>query len=312
VAVAGTYAVSTLASSPILPGYWLNGTWTDLPLPSGMTEGVTTCIALSGTTVYVGGSVDDGSGVTTPGYWAGGAWVGLTVYGATAEGVVTSLYVSGGDVYAAASAPATTGPVFGYWFDGNWTTVTAPPSGQGMFGNLIPSGGETLLAGAITEVPLTGPTSTVLGYWLSGTWVPVATSGRWSGTAPLAVAGSSVYLATGLAGYYQNGVWVDLSPVLGTSGVISSLMTIGNEVYAFGTSSGNSGYVLNGLWNVLPAGVNANGPYALAQGEVYACGTAPSGTASQAGYWFDGSWTVLPPPPTAALSTLAVTALAAQ
>ena len=318
--VAGSYTVATPTGVLTLPGYWLNGTWTDLALPSGMSEGQAEVITVAGSSVYVGGSVDTGNAVPIPGYWANGVWVGLVIPGGTAEAAVTTLSISNGDVYAGAAAPATyaslpaaTTPAYGYWFDGAWTTVAAPTSGQAAFGNLVASDGDVLVAGAITQYLNGIPASVAYGYWVDGTWLAVAATGTWAGTAPLAVAGSTAYLATGLAGYYANGTWVDLSALIGSNGVISTMLVAGSDLYAFGTSNGSSGYVLNGAWTALPAGAAANGPYAVAEGSVYVCGTPPAGTVSQPGYWYGSNWVALPLPPGAAsTSTLTVASIAAE
>ena len=68
---------SDLGGSTLVPGYWLNGKWVTLPVPSGSSGGLVTSIWISGVDVYVGGGLNPVSPTTVgiPGYWVNGTWV---------------------------------------------------------------------------------------------------------------------------------------------------------------------------------------------------------------------------------------------
>ena len=83
-----------------LPGYWLNGTWTGLPLPAGSDFGQAQSLVLSGGRVYVGGDVyaQNSSGYLTsciPGYWVDGEWTALPIpAGSNPAGTVGTSWVN--------------------------------------------------------------------------------------------------------------------------------------------------------------------------------------------------------------------------
>src|SRR5258708_35070951 len=81
------------------PGYWLNGSWVGLALPTGLTAGAVTSLVVSGSDVYAAGFSENAS-VIIPGYWLNGAWVGLRIPFGFDGGQVLSLVLSGGKVYA--------------------------------------------------------------------------------------------------------------------------------------------------------------------------------------------------------------------
>jgi hypothetical protein len=118
------------------PGYWLNGSWVGLALPTGQTEGAVTTLVVTGTDVYAAGFSENAT-ITIPGYWLNGAWVGLPVPGGFDGGQVSSLVLSGGKVYAGGVSGVGGGTGYfsstvpGYWVDGVWVGLPIPSPGTG-------------------------------------------------------------------------------------------------------------------------------------------------------------------------------------
>jgi len=76
-----------------VPGYWLNGSWNDLPsLDSSRASNVRSLVVL-GSDVYAGGYSTNSSGVTVAGYWLNGSWNGLPPLDPSKHSVVVSLVV---------------------------------------------------------------------------------------------------------------------------------------------------------------------------------------------------------------------------
>jgi hypothetical protein len=112
------------------PGYWLNGSWVGLALPTGQTAGAVLSLVVSGTDVYAAGFSDNANAII-PGYWLNGAWVGLTVPFGFDGGEVHSLVLSGGKVYAAGlsgvgDGTGSSSTVPGYWVNGVWVGLPIP------------------------------------------------------------------------------------------------------------------------------------------------------------------------------------------
>jgi hypothetical protein len=122
------------------PGYWLNGSWVGLALPTGQTAGAVTSLVVSGSDVYAAGFSENAS-VIIPGYWLNGAWVGLRIPFGFDGGQVLSLVLSGGKVYAGGVSGIMNDPRFnpvgfsstipGYWVDGVWVALPVPAPGTG-------------------------------------------------------------------------------------------------------------------------------------------------------------------------------------
>jgi hypothetical protein len=175
--VAG-YAASNGNVAPA--GYWVNGTWTSLPLPAGSVGAIIESIVVSGSDVYAAGfttpqSQPPGSSAYSgnPGYWLNGSWVGLALPAGQTAGAVTSLFVSGTDVYAGGFSHNANATIPGYWLNGAWVGLAAPVGFDGgEVHSLVLSGGKVYAAGVSGVGDGTGYfSSTVPGYWLNGAWV---------------------------------------------------------------------------------------------------------------------------------------------
>jgi hypothetical protein len=92
---AGGYVVNE--SGVATPGYWLEGSWVSLPLPSGFTlefgYGIPS-IAINGTNVYFAlpGTLNASNEI--PGYWQNNTWVPLALPLGSTSGQIKSLIVN--------------------------------------------------------------------------------------------------------------------------------------------------------------------------------------------------------------------------
>jgi len=86
---------SAIGGSTLVPGYWLNGKWVTLPIPSGSSGGLVTSIRISGADVYVGGGLNPVTPTTVgiPGYWLNGSWVPQALPVGSSSGSVISLFI---------------------------------------------------------------------------------------------------------------------------------------------------------------------------------------------------------------------------
>ena len=299
-------------------GYWINGTWVELPSPPGTTAQVN-ALSVSGNKVIAAGSWESASaGVSIPtGYWLDGKWVDLAVPSGSAWGIVESLVVSGNDLYLAGQLFDSDTP--GYWLNGTWNGLPTPLGAD--FARLLTfalSGTDVYAAGYSVS------TADVLpGYWLNGTWTGLPLpAGSVSGIVEsIVVSGSDVYAAgfassqttgySGTPGYWLNGSWVGLALPSGqTSGAVTSLVLSGTDVYAAGFSENATvtipGYWLNGAWVGLTVPFGFGGgevlSLVLSGGKVYAGGVSAVAdsngyfSSTVPGYWVNGIWVGLPIP----------------
>jgi Immunoglobulin I-set domain len=255
-------------------GYWQDGNWVDLALPSGNTYGIVESLVVSGNDLYFAGELVPSY---SPGYWLNGTWNGLPMPPGSDYAWVLSLAVSGTDVYVAGYT-ANNGSVApaGYWLNGTWTGLPLPAgSVGGVVESIVVSGSDVYAAGFTTaqsQPPGYSAFSGSPGYWLNGSWVGLALpTGQTTGAvASLVVSGTDVYAAgfsdnanAIIPGYWLNGAWVGLKVPFGfDGGEVHSLVLSGGKVYAAGQSSVGAstggfsstvpGYWVNGVWVGLP------------------------------------------------------------
>ena len=261
------------AGSRFPTGYWLDGNWADLALPSGYDWGNVYSIVVSGNDLYLAGEIFPGY---APGYWLNGTWNGLPTPPGSDVAQAYSLAVSGTDVYAAGWKDSNGAALPGYWLNGTWVDLPLPSgSVGGLVESIVVSGSDVYAAGFADASGAAYAGSP--GYWLNGSWVGLA-------------------LPTGL-----------------TEGAVTSLVVSGTDVYAAGFSqSANAivpGYWLNGTWVGLTVPLGSDGgavtSLVLSDGKVYVAGYSGSldisfgiaGFSSTIpGYWVDGIWVALPIP----------------
>lgn len=321
--VPAVYAAGMIDVTNPDSGYWINGTFVELPSPPGTTSEVK-ALSVSGNKVIAAGSWSSASaGVSIPtGYWLDGTWFDLALPSGFIWGAINHLVVSGSDLYLAGELFPGYAP--GYWLNGIWNGLPTPPGsdvGTELFAFAV-SGTDVYAGGYKVSSGVALP-----GYWLNGTWadlpVPPGSVGGFVGT--IVVSGNDVYAAgaaglpgatsfAGSPGYWLNGSWVGLALPSGqTAGLVTSLVVSGTDVYAAGFSQNAiaeiPGYWLNGTWVGLTVPPLSDGgvvtSLVLSGGKVYAAGysTVPPGPPSfvssseSPGYWLDGVWVALPNTP---------------
>ena len=318
--VPAVYAGGEIDVTNPVSGYWINGTWVELPSPPG-TEAQVNALSVSGNRVVAAGSwLSASAGFSIPtGYWLDGTWFDLAVPTGYNWGNVNSLVVSGSDLYLAGNIFPATGYAPGYWLNGTWKALPIPLGSQVAYLNSLAVSGADVYAAGWKGVPGVAP-----GYWLNGTWVdlPLPSGSTGGMVESLVVSGSDVYASGfvtppaaylgGSPGYWLNGSWVGLAlPAGGTDGAVTSLVVSGTDVYAAGFSANANaivpGYWLNGTWVGLAAPPGFDGglvtSLVVSGGKVYAAGysgTMPSPanffSSTIPGYWVDGVWVGLPIP----------------
>jgi hypothetical protein len=276
------------SSNYTIPGYWIDGVWTALPLPSGSTVGYVACITVNGPDIYAGGWANNNPNSTSQsdkylvGYWKNGVWVQLgTGTGDGNESGVTSIVISGSDVYATAHGDYWINTA-GYWKNGVWTALKT-----------------TLDPYSATSSNYAGAQANALA--ISGSDVYAAGS-QYAGNDKCCGVGD-------VAGYWKNGVWYVLSDVGGPSayyiGPVNSILVSGNNIYASGGDNYSfggkeePGYWLNSQRvSLVPSSSSISyggSNQIVGSGQsIYISGfetTSASGTTTDhPGYWKDGAW----------------------
>jgi hypothetical protein len=266
-------------------GYWKNGTWNEfINTYSTSGTGLTwaTCIAVSGSDVYVGGeSTDKNDSWGIAGYWKNGTWVELANPYSTSSvvyaGCVTSIAVADGKVYAAGFCyNSTYDQIAGYWMpDGSnvtWVELANPynTSTRSYLGNA-----NSIIVAADCKVYIGGvcysSSVDIAGYWESDgiktTWVKLSNvygSDGWVGSITIAdgkvYAGGASYNSSDIriAGYWMSDgsadpVWVELANTYNTGitaydGSVYSITVADGKVYAGGTIYNSSSVCIAGYW----------------------------------------------------------------
>ncbi|WP_306600606.1 putative Ig domain-containing protein [Geothrix sp. 21YS21S-2] len=300
-----------------MPGYWVDGTWFDLPLLEPGQDAWVTALAVSGRdrdVLAVGFCTRDAGG-SVPGYWKNGTWVGLPVLNGGGDAQATAILVSGGDVYVAGLINGTSGVVVpGYWKNEAWIGLTPLASDRNsLVVALATSGSEVLAAGYSSDVNNVG----VPGYWRNGVWRPLSQLDitRESSATAVVVDGDDVYAGgfstdssgVQIPGYWKNGIWTGLDrPDSNTDWMVISLAVSGSDVYAMGFSLANTmgasiaGYWKNGAWVVLPPlsvdGSSVSTVLVASGKDVFVTGASTTADVTVTGYWKNGTWFSLPSP----------------
>lgn len=275
--------------------YWVNGVENPLNSPTGVIY--TSSLAVSGTTVYVGGAVVKGG--TTQGnaeIWVNGVGAALPDSGA---GFGNTIFVSGSDVYMAGISNYTNPSTVPY---------TTPNANYPLYWN-VATYWKNGVAASLLNVPIVGY---MVGYGVDDYDDYVSS---------MFVSGNDVYVAGGshqyqqgnpasyqFAGYWKNGQFVNLS-----AGLIdttqdnnpqflmaypntTAIYVSGNDVYLTGIVYGQSGnqavYWKDGVASYLQG---AGGRLTMANGifvsgsDVYVAGTATDNNGNQSAiYWKNG------------------------
>lgn len=288
-----TATVYVLGTTSQSTAYWVNGVETPLQNPSGVIYAPS--MAVSDSTVYVGGALTTGPNKGNAEIWTNGTGAALPDSGV---GFGSAIFVSGGDVYLAGNssyfAPSTV----------PYTTPTAPYPFAGNVATYWKNG----VASTLPSVPLVGYQQ---GYGLDDHDDYVSS---------MFVSGSDVYVAGGshgyqegnpasyqFAGYWKNGTLVNLS-----AGLIdttqetapnflvaypntTSIYVSGNDVYVAGIEYGQFGnqalYWKDGVASYLQSDgalfTTANGIF-VSGSDVYVAGSATINGKLSAICWKNG------------------------
>jgi hypothetical protein len=117
------------SSGVAVPGYWINGTWTELPPYATGFDGMAEAITISDGDVYIGGYSCNSSKQEIPGYWLNGFWVGPTKT-LSNDYEISALSVDGSNTYLVfdsypSTSPKTCGLTTDITSDTAWVTLKA-------------------------------------------------------------------------------------------------------------------------------------------------------------------------------------------
>ena len=267
-------------TNELVPGYWKNGTWVELPKPVGLTEKSTylgNSMAVDGRDVYVSLRYtlgpDDVEG--QQGYWKNEVWTALKTghsnyrLSGASFGQGQSLLVVGTDVYLSESfAVCSTSTTCsdegaGYWKNQIWTTLANPGTLSFFAGSIHHAYSGFYILGSSYSAVL----GNNFGYWKDGAWNLIDDSSPadpivWIGST-LLVNGTDVY--SGIAsnakgfGYWKNAAWVSIAipgVTLGATILSGNRLAVKNaDVYVVGTifQAGKwlAGYATGQVWKSL-------------------------------------------------------------
>jgi hypothetical protein len=270
---------------------WNGSNW--LPLGSGVEQdasnvnaGAVNALAISGNTLYVGGTFTNAGGVsaTNIAQWNGSSWsaLGSGIFNNSGfSGYVAALAVSSNTLYAGGwflTAGGVSAKYIAQWNGSSWSAL-----GTGMNNtvNALAVSGSTLYAGG-SFTKASGVTARYVAQWNGSSWSALG-SGMSNSVNALAVSGNTLYAGgsfTNAGGVPVNYIaqwngssWSALGS--GMDGEVTALAVSGGILYAGGDFSMAGGVPANGIaqwdgssWSALGSGVtvgSVNGwVYALA------------------------------------------------
>jgi len=253
-------------NGPVFTPQGLTYTWGNLGTGlDGLVTGRVNTIAVSGTTVYIGGDFTDLGGNPNIDYiarWDGTNWSPLLSGTAGLTDTVHAIVLSGTEVIAGGAFQNAGGNsnanYLARWNGTQWTGFISGTTGgiTGTVFTLALSGTHVYAGGAFNGAG--GNTNANnIAYW-DGKWSNLSTPPFNGNVYTIVFSGTHVY--AGAAGTsniaYWNGAWTTIF----TSGDVYAITIVGNNVYAGGNFSGY-GYIArssdNGVsWSSLSGGVN--------------------------------------------------------
>lgn len=293
-------------------------TATPMSMPSGMTSSAAHAIAVSGSDVYVAGTVSNSTSDSAA-FWVNGKVTTLSPPSGMANSVASAIAVSGGNVYVAGSATSSAGIGTAIlWVNGTATTLL-PPSGivNCSAAAIAVSGGDVYVAGAAWNNDIDERAT----YWVNGAATLLPMPGGLTVdyyANGIVASGGDVYVS----GYTDSGMGSSTAVSWANSGQpttlplpsgwmledykASGITVSGSDMYVAGGGVNNVGsttaaYWVNGTPTTLPMPSNPSNSFAGS----YADGIAISGSdvyvvgyaGQTAAYWVnDGDGTLLPMP----------------
>jgi hypothetical protein len=311
---AGGAAASSIAE-------WNGTNWSALGLglsaPFG--EGYVYSLAVSGTTLYAGGSFTGagGNAATNVAEWNGNNWLalGLGLNAPFGLGSVYSLAVSGAELYAGglfSMAGGNTATDIAKWNGTNWSALG---SGMNAVSHPLAVSGGTLYAGGVFTP---SPANMGIGRWNGSSWSELGSGmnhGLNNYPKAVAISGSTLYAggvftaagninATNIAQWNGSG-WSALgSGMGGTYPDVEALAVSGTKLYAGGAFTTAGGVAAKNIaqwdgsrWSAL--GLGLSGPasaLAVSGANLYVGGNFSTAGGSEAYYvaeWNGSSWSAL-------------------
>lgn len=310
------------SSNRYVPGYWKNGTWTNLENYYGDYDAEVFSFIMDGDDIYAGGYSKDNT-LVVAGFWkiSGGTttWTGFANPSGNYEAIVWTITVNNGTVYAGGYCKDSSGNYLaGYWTtDSDGTTTWTALSDSALSDTAFVRG---LTVGEDGNVYASGYYFDPAGIaccWINDSAHREEFTNDYGSYGEfgfaIAIDGSDIYVGGGCiidsdsnenAGYWKITdsvkTWTELAFTNDGPWAEINTMTInGSDIYAGGWSSDAdfvtiAGYWKNGTWKECTNSYASSEAYvkaiAIDGSDVYAAGYCKNGSIYTGGYWKNGTW----------------------
>lgn len=315
------------SSNRYIPGYWKNGTWTNLENTYGDYDAEVLSFVMDGDDIIAGGYSKNNT-LVVAGFWkiSGGTttWTELDNPSGNYAACVMTITVDNGTVYAGGYRTDSTGNYLaGYWTTTaggttSWTALTDSVLSDTAFvrGIAVSEDGDVYAAGYYFD----GSNNAIACCWKNNSLNRAEFTNDYGSFGAfgfgIATDGSDVYVGGGCvtnadshenAGYWkittEDTTWTEHAFTNdGPWAEINVMIINGSDIYAGGFSSDATpvtiaGYWKNGTWQECANSYSSDEAYvkgmAVYGSDVYAAGYCKNGSIYTGGYWKNGAWNEL-------------------